>query len=422
MRTNHNEQNKCQKCDYSHENKNRFNLTDGSLECLVCLSLKSESVDNDPIASQIKALIVDEKRYQQGLLDAESLKVLNFEQARKTKLLEKCIFPKDVGSFLNKHIIGQESAKNKISIAVSNHLQRINNPKKKIQKSNILLIGPSGSGKTEMFRHISKLLDVPFSSFDATTLTASGYVGMDVDQILVPLLNDSETPYQAQRGIVFIDEIDKIAGGGNEGAVNTIRVQQELLKLIEGSVVKVNRTGDKNRPQYIDIDTSNILFICAGAFQGLEKLVEATDERSMGIGSSLDQKDMTTWEEKLETKHFVKFGLITELLGRLPVVAYTKELQVNDLVKILTEPENSLTQQYVNLFDSYNVKITFSKEFLTNLAAQAHSQKIGARGLKRVFEKSLESLFLNIHNYHNKSITVNMNSIEEDNLIELEQG
>lgn len=420
----------CSDCCFVSSDPKDFNYSDGCILCLECASKHTKEIEEHPVALMHKNRIMKRKmgRFHEGLMYDYSPEAIDFEKARREKLLDDGIFPKDVISFLNKHIVGQEKAKNKISVAICNHIQRINNPSKKIQKSNILLMGPSGSGKTEMFRHLSKFLNVPFATFDATTLTASGYVGMDVDQILVPLLGDEENPYLAQKGIVFIDEIDKLAGGSQESSVNTIRVQQELLKLIEGSVVRVNKTGDKSRPQYIDLDTSNILFICAGAFQGLDKMIlnqESSDDKVIGIGGQKNNTSISgeIWQEQVQTKHLVKYGIITELLGRLPILAYTQELQKNDLMKILSEPENNLLKQYQDLFATYNVQVSFNKNFLEEIASQAYDQKIGARGLKRILEKSIENLLLEVHEYYGKNIELDSGGeIKVQNVVELYQS
>ena len=320
----------------------------------------------------------------------------------------KIITPKFIKQILDSKIIGQEKAKSKIAVAVSNHLQRINNPDVKTQKSNILLMGPTGTGKTEMFRTLSTELGIPFVSASATNLTASGYVGKDAADVLVQLVLTAENPYEAQKGIVFIDEIDKLANTSkDESAVNSIRVQQELLRIIEGDIVQVN-IGSKMQPHMIDIDTENILFICAGAFVGLKEQLNHS-YKPMGILSD-DTKQVSKTLYDTTTDDLKKFGLIPEFLGRLPVVAATEELSVTDLKQILTEPKNSIVKQYQQLAATYGMELEFSDSFLSMVATQSITNKTGARGLKSILEKHIESVMYNVEEYFHKKVTISLDS------------
>lgn len=322
-------------------------------------------------------------------------------EEKKTKIKNKSskldlLTPEDIYLELNNFVVGQDKAKKAMSIAVANHLQRIYNPS--IQKSNLLIMGPTGSGKTELVRSISKIVSLPYVVVDATTFTAEGYVGEDVSSILVQLFEASEGKKNiAERGIVFIDEVDKLASSKRSSEnIGTIAVQQALLKMMEGGMVKIYPSGSKkDNGTPILIDTSKILFICSGAFPGLDE----EDAPVIGL-DSLEKKK----REILNTKKLQKYGLIPEFIGRIPVLTSTETLSKKDLINILTEPENSLTSQYKNLFHNYGVNIEFSKKFLNEIAEEALKLDTGARGLKTILEEKLEPLFFNIKNLSKKKL------------------
>lgn len=303
------------------------------------------------------------------------------------------ITPEFIYKEISKHIIGQEKAKRSLSIAFATHFRRIEDPS--IQKSNILLVGPTGSGKTEMARSIAKTLTLPIAIADATALTAHGYVGEDVESILYQLMVICDWDVkQAENGVIFLDEIDKL-GSGNEGGsgpqIATTRVQQALLKMIEGGKIKLTKPGNKKNneaDEIIHVDTSNILFVCAGAFPDLLDNIE--NKRSLGIHSQI--KEENPEEKVVDAKKLQKFGFIPELLGRLPVIVSTDKLTQNNLYDILTKTENALTAQYKRLMSSYGVCVEFSQGFLKSVAEEAYSSNTGARGLRSIMEKRLETL------------------------------
>ena len=309
--------------------------------------------------------------------------------------------PTEIKAFLDQYVIGQDLAKERIAVAVYNHYKRINNinitDDVEIDKSNILLLGPTGTGKTMIARSIAKMLDVPFAIADATTLTESGYVGEDVESIITRLLQASDYDVEkAERGIVFIDEIDKIARKSDNPSitrdVSGEGVQQGLLKLLEGSVVNVAPNGGRKHPdqKYVQVNTKNILFICGGAFDGLEKRIASRmNQRSVGYGATLNRTtidDETNLMTKVTVQDIRKFGLIPEILGRLPVITYTENLDKDALIRIITEPKNAIVKQYVKLFEMDGIKLTFAKEVYEYIADKAIANKIGARGLRGIME------------------------------------
>ena len=395
----------CSFCDASESEKNPLIAGNGVYICKNC------------VVSAYKIMFGDEKELTQ-----ETNKQL-------TDAVDTLMTPKELDNFLGEYIIGQERARKLLSVAVYNHYKRIfklhnaADDDTEIAKSNILLIGPTGSGKTLMAQTIARVLNVPIAIADATSLTEAGYVGEDVENILTKLIQAADGDIErAQKGIIFLDEVDKVSRMSENRSitrdVSGEGVQQALLKIIEGSSVNIPPKGGRKHPnqEFTSIDTTNILFICGGAFDGLDEILKRKQgENVLGFGHEKRTKDETKpTYDMVEPDDLVHYGLIPELVGRLPIIASLNEITEDDMVRILTEPKNSLIKQYKKLFAIDNVTLNFEEESLRAIAQKAIKRKTGARGLRAILEESMIDIMYELPEYPEYEVLITKDVIEKN--------